>query len=98
MTTITQFVAVKTPSNVTVDDVLAGVGGKLFTVVFEKADKTLRTMNCRRGVTKHLKGGVSTIADKPDLVSVYDMKTGGYRCFNKTKVKSITVDGLTYQF
>ena len=31
--------------------------GKIFTVTFIKKDLSTRIMNCRLGVTKHLKGG-----------------------------------------
>lgn len=65
------------------------IGKGFFTVTFEKKDGTLRTMNCRKGVKKHLKGGDSTIAHKRDLVSVYDVKSRGYRCFDVTRVTDI---------
>lgn len=66
----------------------------IFTVVFEKADGNLRQMTCRRGVTKKLKGGVSTVAR--GNLGVYDMgakdpdgNPGAYRSFNMSKVVSI---------
>jgi hypothetical protein len=69
---------------------LKTVGKQFFTVTFEKkADGSLRTMNCRKGVKKHLKGGESTIKHKKNLVSVYDVKSKGYRCFDVTRVTDI---------
>lgn len=55
---------------------------QIFTVKFIKADGSVRTMNCRRGVKKYLKGGLSTIRHKKNLVSVFDMRIGEYRCFD----------------
>lgn len=70
----------------------------VFTVVFEKKDGTERTMNCRRGVTKYLKGGESTIAHKTNLLGVYDMKEADYRCFNMDTTKQIRISGKTVNF
>ncbi len=64
-----------------------------FTVTFIKADKTERVMNCQRGVTKHLRNGKSTIAGKEHLISVYDTKAKGYRCFNALTVTQIKAGG-----
>lgn len=51
------------------------------TVTFLKKDGTVRKMNCRMGVTKHLKGGESTL--NPDqYVTVYDMQKAAYRAIN----------------
>lgn len=72
--------------------------GQIFTVVFEKKDGTMRTMNCRRGVKKHLAGGKSTIKHKPNLLSVYDMQAKGYRCINLETVVSIKTAGGLVEF
>ena len=42
-------------------DFIAQSKGKFITVSFIKKDGTARTLNGRIGVTKHLKGGTSTI-------------------------------------
>jgi hypothetical protein len=68
--------------------------GQMFTVTFEKQDGTTRKMNCRRGVTSHLQGGESTIADKEHLVGVYEMAKVGYRCFDNRRVFSMHGGGL----
>lgn len=67
----------------------AGDNGKFFTVKFVKRSTgELRTMNCRLGVTKHLKGGTKSYNDKDHkLVTVYDLKSEGYRC--------IALEGVT---
>jgi hypothetical protein len=38
---------------------LLNTNGKIVTVTFTKKDGSIRIMNCRLGVTKHLKGGSS---------------------------------------
>lgn len=69
----------------------AAKGGKFFKVVFTKKDGSLREMNCRLGVEKHLKGGVKTLTD--NYICVYDMQAEGYRAFSPEKV--ISVNGVT---
>lgn len=69
---------------------------EFFTVTFQKSDGSTRSMTCRRGVKKHLKGGESTISHKPNLISVFDTAKGEYRCFNITRVISIHTHGATY--
>lgn len=55
--------------------------GKIFSVEFIKKDGTKRLMNCRLGVTKHLKGGASTL-DPNQFITVYDLQSQGYRAIN----------------
>lgn len=65
--------------------------GKIFTVVFRKKDGTMREMNARLGVTKHLRSETpkaSTTSHIDKYVTVYDMKSEGYRNINlETLVK-----------
>lgn len=74
------------------------VGSKIFSVVFEKKDGTLREMVCRLGVKKHLKGGELTYdpEDKNYLV-VFDMQSEGYRTININTLKKIKFEGVTYE-
>ena len=65
--------------------------GKIFTVTFTKKDGTTRVMNCRLGVTKHLKGGESTL-NPSEYITVYDMQNKGYRAINRQTI--IDVKGL----
>jgi hypothetical protein len=65
--------------------------GKIFTVTFTKKDGTIRVMNCRLGVTKHLKGGESTL-NPNEYITVYDMQNKGYRAINRQTI--IDVKGL----
>jgi hypothetical protein len=58
------------------------------TVTFVKKSGEVRTMNCRLGVTKHLKGGVSYV-DPEQYVTVYDMQSEGYRAINRDTIVEI---------
>lgn len=56
------------------------------------------TMTCRTGVKKDLKGGKSTIADKPDLISVNLTDGKGYRCFSAYNVLELRASGTVIKF
>lgn len=73
------------------------VSDKFFTVEFIKKDGTIRQMNARLGVTKHLQGGELKYSPN-DLgyVTVYDVKTKGYRTINLNTLTSLKVNGITY--
>jgi hypothetical protein len=77
-----------------ISDFIAQSKGKFITVSFIKKDGTTRTLNGRTGVTKHLKGGTSTINHDKYLV-LFDMHTAGYRCVNRDTIVSVTCEGLT---
>lgn len=62
--------------------------GKIMTIKFLKKDGSLRVMNCRLGVTKHLKGGTSTL-DPDKFITVYDLKSEGYRAINKESILDV---------
>jgi hypothetical protein len=68
--------------------------GKFITVVFVKKDGSKRIMNCRLGVTKHLKGGECTV-NRDQYVIVYDMQSKGYRSINRDTIESVTCEGVT---
>ncbi len=63
--------------------------GRVFAVSFiKRTDGTLRVMNCRLGVTKHLRGGERSYDPAAHgLIVVFDMASRGYR--------SIPVDSIT---
>ncbi len=75
-------------------DFIANSNGKFVTIKFVKKDNTVRVLNGRTGVTKHLKGGVSTV-DTDKYLVVYDNVAQGYRCVNKDTIVSVTYEGLT---
>ena len=69
-------------------DRILNSNGKIMTVKFIKKDGSLRIMNCRLGVTKHLKGGTSTL--NPDkFITVYDLKSEGYRAIDKETILDV---------
>ena len=75
-------------------DFIAESKGKFITVLFVKKDGTIRTLNGRIGVTKHLKGGTSTV-DYSKYLVVYDTVNAGYRSINRDTIVSVTCEGLT---
>lgn len=75
-------------------DFIAQSNGKFVTVKFIKKDGTARVLNGRTGVTKHLKGGISTV-DTDQYMVVYDTVAQGYRSVNKDTIVSVTCEGLT---
>jgi hypothetical protein len=73
------------------------VGNKIFSVVFQKKDGTLREMVCRLGVKKHLKGGeLGYDAEALNYLTVFDMQSEEYRTVNLNTLKKIKLDGVTY--
>ena len=74
------------------------VGSKIFSVVFEKKDGTLREMTCRLGVKKHLKvGELSYDPEEKNYLVVFDMQSEGYRTININTLKKIKFEGVTYE-
>lgn len=79
---------------VTVENFNKFVGGSIFTAKFVKKDGTVRIMNCRREVKKHLKGGKSTWQpEKQGYVSVYDLQAEGYRVINLSTLIELKANG-----
>lgn len=76
-----------------IKQVLRATDGKFFTVTFIKKDGSVRVMNCRLGVKKHLKGGTSTL-DAEKFLTVWDTQAKGYRAVNFDTVQSVAVDGM----
>lgn len=72
--------------------------GQIFTVTFRKrSNGETRTMNCRKGVTKHLRGGtLSYTPTNRGLLTVFDMQAGEYRMINLLSLISIKTGGETY--
>ena len=73
--------------------VLQATKGRFFTVVFIKKDGTTRSMNCRLGVTKNLKGGLSTL-NPGQYLTVYDVQAEGYRAVNLSTIVSVSCGGV----
>jgi hypothetical protein len=74
--------------------------GQFFGITFIKSDGSGREMNARKGVKKHLKGGVSKYNGKDgeaQNIGVYDVKTGGYRCFKLDRLTELRIGGKVYK-
>ena len=76
------------------DELILKSAGRFVTVVFEKKNGELRTLTGRLGVTKHLKGGVSTL--NPDAyITLYYVVNKGYRAVNRETIRSVTLNHVT---
>lgn len=67
--------------------------GMFFNVKFVKKNGDKRSMTCRKSVTKHLKGGKSTIKGNTNLVGVWEPNVKSYRCFDITRVTALNALG-----
>ena len=68
---------------------------KFFSIEFVKADGSLRILNGRLGVKKHLKGG-RDCNDVNKYITVYDVGSRGYRNVSLANVTAFTVDNLRH--
>lgn len=73
-------------------DLIEQSNGKIISVTFVKADGSERVMVCRLGVTKHLKGGSSTL-DANKFITVFDMQKQAYRAINRETIRSLRIEG-----
>lgn len=77
---------------------IASTGGRIFTAVFVKKDGTTRTMNCRLGVSKGVKGvGLRYDPHGYGLLPVFDMEVREFRMLNVGSLLNLTVDGESYE-
>ena len=66
------------------------LGNKIFTATFRKKDGSLRVMNCRLGVKKHLKGGQKSYNDDDfNYLTAFDLNKKAYRTININTLKQI---------
>ena len=79
----------------TLASIIEDSNGKFVSVTFTKKDGTLRCLNGRIGVVKHLKGGKSTV-DHDKYLVLFDVINGGYRCVNRDTIQRVTVDGVIH--
>lgn len=63
--------------------------GRIYHVTFAKLDGCTRELDGRAGVVRALRGGESTIREHANLVSVYDMRRAGYRCYDVSRVLAL---------
>ena len=71
--------------------------GKIFSCLFLKKDGSIRAMNCRLGVTAHVKGTGKPIHDPSNsYLTVYDMVKKGYRAINLDTLSILELGGSMY--
>jgi len=80
------------------EKLIKSTNGTIFAVTFVKKDGTVRDMNCRLGVTKHLKGGEQAFDPNKeyDLLTVFDLQKKGYRMISLETLQKVTVNGQTF--
>lgn len=61
----------------------------IISVSFKKADGSVRKINGRIGVTKHLAGGKRT-TDPDKYIVIFELNGNGYRCVNKDTILGVT--------
>lgn len=72
--------------------------GKFFTVEFTKKDGTLRKMNARLGVTKHLKGGTKGYDDAAhNFLTVFDLGKKAYRTVAIDRIEKLCYNGKVWK-
>jgi len=73
---------------------------QIVNVKFEKRTTgEVRSMNCRIGVTKHLKGGKAAYsAAQKGLLTVFDMTKKSYRSIPLEGIQSVTTGSQTHTF
>tara|TARA_B110000503_G_scaffold76711_1_gene118324 strand:- start:482 stop:724 length:243 start_codon:yes stop_codon:yes gene_type:complete len=77
------------------DDLILKSAGRFVTVTFTKKSGEDRTLTGRMGVTKHLKGGQSTL-DANKYITIFDVVNKGYRAINRETIKSVTINHETH--
>lgn len=76
---------------------LQALDGRFIGVDFVKQDGTCRKLNGRLGVHSHQRGGVNnTCADSRPYLTVFDVKSMGYRTLNLATVSAVRADRTTY--
>lgn len=76
-------------------EIIESSNGKFISVTFIKKDGTQRVLVGRLGVTKHLKGGTSTL-DPQKFITIYDTQNEGYRAINRETIQSVRLDGQEF--
>ena len=72
--------------------------GKFFSAVFTKKNGEKRSMNCRTGVKKGVKGiGLRYNPDERNNVVVRDMQKNEFRTINVDTLEYLKIKGVKYQ-
>ena len=87
----------KTIDKDTAKQYIYATNGKIFSAVFTKKDGEKRSMVCRQGVAKYVKGiGLKFKPEEKELIGVFDMHKKAYRFINAKTLEKIKVKGTTY--
>ena len=87
----------KTIDKDTAREYIYKTNGKIFSAVFTKKDGEKRTMVCRQGVAKYVKGvGLKFKPEEKDLIGVFDMHKKAYRFINAKTLEQIKIKGIKY--
>ena len=87
----------KTIDKDTAREYIYKTNGKIFSAVFTKKDGEKRTMVCRQGVAKYVKGvGLKFKPEDKELIGVFDMHKKAYRFINVKTLEKIRVKGKEY--
>lgn len=83
--------------------ILDSANGQFFSVVFEKKDKTIREMTCKKWVEKAFAhgskdAGVNTVAHIDKYYTAVDVSKGEFRNIDLEKLRSAKVNGIEYKF
>ena len=88
----------KTIDKDTAKKYIYATNGKIFSAVFTKKDGEKRTMVCRQGVAKYVKGiGLKFKPEERSLIGVFDMHKKAYRFINLETLEKIKVKGREYE-
>ena len=88
----------KTIDKDTAKKYIYATNGKIFSAVFTKKDGEKRTMVCRQGVAKYVKGvGLKFKPEEHSLIGVFDMHKKAYRFINLETLEKIKVKGREYE-
>lgn len=81
-----------------IENLIKATRGRIFTVSFRKLNGDHRKMNCRLGVTKHLRGGSLSYdpAEKGNMI-VFDLKAKDYRSFSLARLISFRCGSTTWR-
>ena len=88
----------KTIDRDTAKKYIYATNGKIFSAVFTKKDGEKRTMVCRQGVAKYVKGvGLKFKPEERSLIGVFDMHKKAYRFINLETLEKIKVKGREFE-
>lgn len=78
---------------------MIGQTSRIFCAEFiKRSNNARRKMVCRRGVVKHLKGGVPAYDFREKgLIPVFDMRVKEYRSIPIEGLRRLRIDGRTYR-